>query len=141
MRGISLLLLGATLGSCAAAPGPSDQSMRSPKMEGRFQEMTANKVAQPSVNCLPPNRSLLNDMTIIDDHTVIFQQSSSRIYVAHMKGSCPNLGVGPYALVTRQVGSASLCSGDIAEVVDTMAHTTGGSCVFGDFTPYVRPGA
>ncbi|GAA3898306.1 hypothetical protein GCM10022276_16590 [Sphingomonas limnosediminicola] len=141
MRGFSLLLLGAALGSCAAVPGSSDQSARSAKMERRFQELTANKVAQPSVNCLPAYRSSANDMTVIDDRTVVFQQNSSRVYVAHMQGSCPNIGVGPYALVTHQVGTASICRGDIADVVDTMARTTVGSCVFGDFTPYVRPGA
>jgi hypothetical protein len=140
MRGISLLLLVATLGSCAAAP-PGPPAPRSPKNESRFQELTSGKVAQPPVNCLPLNRTLLNDMTIIDDNTVVFRLNSSRVYVAHMQGGCANIGVGPYALVTRQVGTATLCRGDIAEVVDTMAHQTVGSCVFGDFTPYVRPGS
>lgn len=139
MRRIAAFLATALLASCAVPPaGPP---MRSAKAESRFQELVAGKVARPSVSCLPNYRASSGDMTTIDENTVVFQQSSSRIYVAHMQGSCTNLGVGPYALVTRPTGAGTLCRGDIAEVVDTMAHTTVGSCVFGDFTPYVRPGA
>jgi hypothetical protein len=138
MRGFSLFLLVATLTSCAAAPPPP---ARSDKNQARFQELTAGKVAQPPVNCLPVNRTLQNDMTVIDESTVVYKLNSSRVYVGHMQGGCPNLGVGPFALVTHQIGTATLCRGDIAEVVDTMAHQTVGSCVFGEFTPYVRLGS
>ena len=76
-----------------------------------------------------------------DDSTVAFRTGPSRVYVARMAGGCTNLASGgPYALVTRQMSTNSLCHGDIAEVVDTMAHVTVGSCVFGDFVPYVRQG-
>ena len=64
------------------------------------------------------------------------------VYVAHMRSPCSGLGgAGPNALVTRQVGASGLCSGDIATVQDTMAHITVGSCSFGEFVPYTRPGA
>ena len=43
MRGISLLLLGATLASCTTAP--PDQT-RSAKSEARYQELIAGKVAR-----------------------------------------------------------------------------------------------
>lgn len=140
MRGISLILLGAMLASCAAPP-PGATPIRSAKAESRYQELLSGKVAQAPVSCLPAFRTTGSDMVIIDQNTVAFKRNSSRVYVAHMQGGCPNLGVGPYALVTHQVGTATLCRGDIAQVVDTLAHTTVGSCVFGDFTPYVRPGA
>jgi len=42
--------------------------------------------------------------------------------------------------VTRQFGSADLCRGDIAQVVDPVNHIQVGSCVWGGFTPYVTPG-
>jgi hypothetical protein len=51
------------------------------------------------------------------------------------------LAQGHNALVTKQFGNAELCRGDIARVVDTLNGFTVGSCVFGDFTPYVRPRA
>jgi hypothetical protein len=31
-----------------------------------------------------------------------------------------------------------LCRGDIGQVTDTLNHTTVGSCVMGDFIPYMR---
>ena len=80
-------------------------------------------------------------MRVIDDDTIAFRDGSRRTYVAHMNGGCSNLGNTSYALVTHQFGSADLCSGDIARVVDTMNGMTVGSCAFGEFTPYVRPAA
>jgi hypothetical protein len=140
MRVISLILLGATVASCTTAP---PQSSRSERGQQELQQLIAGKVAQPPVNCLPYyHSSSSGDMTIIDDSTVAFRTGPGRVYIAHMLGSCSNLGgAGPYALVTRQSGPNQLCHGDIAEVVDTMAHVTVGSCAFGDFVPYVKPGA
>jgi hypothetical protein len=139
MRGIAFLLLGATLASCTTAP---PDPTRSAKMAARYQELIAGKVAQAPVNCIPHYNA--SDMTAIDDNTIVFGHGtlSGPVYVAHMRGPCTGLaGPGPNALVTRQVGSNQLCSGDIAQVVDTMAHITVGSCSFGDFTPFIRPGA
>jgi hypothetical protein len=62
------------------------------------------------------------------------------VSTSHMQGGCTGLGSGNYALVTHQFGTADLCRGDIAQVVDTLNRIPVGSCVFGDFTPYVRPG-
>jgi hypothetical protein len=139
MRLISLLLLGATIASCTTAP---PQPTRSDRGQRDFQELVAGKVAQAPVGCLPyQSRASGNDMTVIDENTVAFRTGPNRVYVARMLGSCTNLGSGgPYALVTRQSGTNQLCHGDIAEVVDTMAHITVGSCAFGDFVPYVRQG-
>ena len=76
----------------------------------------------------------------IDEDTVIFRQSGSRVYLGHMQGGCNMLGQGGYALVTKRVGSSGLCHGDIATVVDTHNGFTVGSCVIGDFVPYTIPG-
>ena len=141
MRSIPLLLLGATLVSCTAAPAADTQ--RSAKNQARYQELIAGKVAGAPMNCLPYYLKA-NDMTVIDDNTVAFSRGpgSSPVYIAHMRGPCTGLvGPGPYALVTRQVGASGFCSGDIATVQDTMAHITVGSCSFGEFVPYTRPGA
>jgi hypothetical protein len=79
-------------------------------------------------------------MIVIDEQTVAFRQGSNRVYIAHMPGGCSNLGRPPYAMVTKQFGTAQLCRGDIARIVDTTNRITVGSCVFGDFTPYTRAG-
>ena len=134
MRGISVLLLGAMVASCSTAVEPP---MRSAQAQNQYQRLIAGKVAGPEVNCLPSSRT--NDMTVIDESTVVFRQSGSRLFVAHMQGECSNLGQPPYALLTKQPASLSLCHGDIAQVVDTHNGMTVGSCVFGSFTPYSGP--
>lgn len=134
MRGISLLLMGAMVASCSTAVEPP---MRSADAQNQYQRLIAGKIAGPPVNCLPSSRT--NDMTVIDESTVVFRQSGSRLYVAHMQGECSNLGQPPFALLTKQMGTASLCHGDIAQVIDTHNGMTVGSCVFGSFTPYNGP--
>jgi hypothetical protein len=135
MRGLSLLLLGATLAGCAAT---AEQPTRSASKQEEYQRLIAGKVAGPPVSCLPEYRA--NDMIVIDESTVVFKQGGNRLYVAHMPGGCSNLGRAPYTMVTRQVGSQGLCRGDIAQIVDPVNRITVGSCVFGDFTPYRRAG-
>lgn len=132
MRRISLLLIGAAITGCSTTAQPP--AMRSAENQAKFERLLAGKVAGPPVSCLPSTRA--NDMTVIDEDTVLFRQGSSRVYVGHIAGGCNMLGQGGYALVTRQVGSSGLCHGDIATVVDTHSGFTVGSCVIGDFVPY-----
>ena len=135
MRGLILLVTGAALVSCTTAP---PQPTRTLAKQRQYEQLLAGKVAGPPVSCLPHYAS--NDMVVIDDSTIAFREGSNRVYVNHMMGGCNNLG-GNYALVTRQFGSAQLCRGDIGQVVDLTNHFTVGSCVFGDFVPYIRPRA
>ena len=137
MRGISLLLIGVGLVACTTTSA-QQPPYRSAAKQVQFDRMLAGKVAGPPQNCLPHYRS--NDMVVIDDSTIAFRDGSRRVYVNHMMGGCSNLG-GGYALVTKQYGSPDLCRGDIGQVVDLTNHMTVGSCVFGDFIPYLRPGA
>ena len=136
MRVISLLLVGGALASCSAAYGPGP--MRTAEKQREYQALLLGKVPQQPTSCLPHYRS--GDMRVIDEDTILFRDGTSRVYVAHMQGGCSGLGRGSTALVTHQFGSADLCRGDIAQVVDTLNRFPVGSCVFGDFTPYVRPG-
>jgi hypothetical protein len=133
MRGISLLLLGATLASCAAEPPPP---MQSAKAERQYDQFIAGRVAGPAVSCMPTFNA--NDMVVLNDSTVGFKVGG-RVYVAHAAGGCNNLG-GPYALVTRQPAGTRLCSGDVIDIVDVRNHFTVGSCSFSEFTPYDRTG-
>jgi len=137
MRLISMLMGAAVLASCTTAP--TAPAMRTAEKQREFQMLLAGKTAQRPISCLPHYRS--GDMRVIDDETIAFRDGRKRTYVAHMRGGCNELCSGHYALVTRQVGSADLCRGDIAQVVDTLNGITVGSCVFGDFVPYVAPGA
>jgi hypothetical protein len=137
MRGIALLMAGVVLASCTTAPPAAP--VRTAERQREYQQLLLGKVPQRPVSCLPHYRS--GDMRVIDDNTIAFRDGAKRTYIAHMQGGCSNLGFGHYALVTKQFGSADLCRGDIARVVDTLNGITVGSCVFGDFVPYVRPGA
>ena len=136
MRVISLLMAGAVLASCTTGPGPAPT--RTAEKQREYEQLLNGKVAQASVSCLPHYRS--GDMRTIDENTILFRDGSARTYVAHMQGGCTSLPSGHYALVTHTFGTADLCRGDIAQVVDTLNRIPIGSCVFGDFTPYVRPG-
>jgi len=136
MRVISVLIAGAVLASCTTGPGPAPT--RTAEKQREYQALLIGKVPQTPISCLPHYRS--GDMRTIDEETILFRDGSRRVYVAHMQGGCSGLGRGSTALVTRQFGSADLCRGDIAQVVDTLNRFPIGSCVFGDFVPYVTPG-
>ena len=134
MRHIALILAGASLFACSTAPQPV---MRSADKQAEYAKLIDGKVAGQTANCLPPYNA--GDMRVIDDNTVVFRQSASRVYVANLQGGCPYLGRGGYAMVTRQVGGSGLCRGDIAQVVDTGSGMSVASCVFDGFTPYTKP--
>ena len=136
MRGISILMAAAVLVSCTAVP---PEPTRSAEAQQRYEMLLAGKVAQAPMSCLPINRG--NDMVRIDDDTVVFRDSSRRVYVNHMRGPCSGLASNSNALVTREYTSPGPCSGDIARVVDTSARMTVGSCAWGEFVPYVTPGS
>lgn len=135
MRSLSLLLLDAAVASCTAQPpGPAP----APRNQAQFQALVAGKVAQPPQSCMDYRRN--TDFVVLDETTVAYRESLNRVFVAHLSPGCSSLGgAGPYALVTTQT-VPSLCHGDIARVVDTMAHITVGSCTFDSFVPYVRQG-
>lgn len=130
MRKTVFLAVAATLvTSCATAEQPVQ---RSAAMQDTFNRLTAGRVAGPAVDCLPLVRT--NDMTVIDDQTLVFRDGRTT-WVNNMQGSCSQLdGVGR-AIVNRTFG-AQLCSGEIAQVVDTTSGITVGSCAYGDFVPY-----
>ena len=136
MRILAPLLIAAALGGCSAAP-PSAMAP-TPQQQAKFAQLTAGKIAGSPMSCLPSWRS--NDMIVIDDNTIAFRDGTKRVYVNHMQGGCLNISRGGNALVTRTTGS-NLCRGDIAQVLDTTSRIPMGSCVFGDFVPYTRPGA
>lgn len=135
MRLISIATGAAILASCTTAP---ELPSRTAQSQREYEQLLAGKVAQPTVSCIAPYRA--NDMRVIDDSTIAFRNGARQTYVTHMVGACNGLANGHTALVTRKFGGADTCRGDLAQVVDLSSHMTVGSCAFGDFTPYVRPG-
>ena len=135
MRIPALLLIASAISSCTTAPAGPVQMTASEQAE--LAQLTAGKVAGPPISCLQHYQT--DDMIRVNERTVAFREGRSRVYLNDMQGGCPNLRP-PYALVTKSP-SSQLCRGDIAEIVDTSAHMTVGSCVFGDFIPYTRAGS
>lgn len=134
MRSFYLLAAAVTLASCSTALSDPPRTARA---EAQFQRLIAGKVAGQPVSCISDLRS---NMTVIDDGLVVFRQGA-KVYTNNFRGgSCSPLGSGFYALLTRSGGSG-LCSGDIADVVDTNSGMTVGSCALGEFTPYTGSGA
>lgn len=69
---------------------------------------------------------------------IYYSYSPNEIYVTDTGGGCFGLERGD-ALIT-QTPSTRFCRGDIIRTEDLVSHTSTGSCVYGDFTPYIRPG-
>src|SRR6476469_7199312 len=136
MRVISVLIGSAVLASCTAGPWPAPT--RTAEKQHEYEMLVAGKVAQAPTSCLPYYRN--GDMRVIDDATIAFRDGTNRTYVNHMQGPCNGIGAGHYALVTTRHGTTARCRCDIADVVDTLTRMQVGSCVFGDFAPYVAPG-
>lgn len=134
MRCIGLILAVGVVASCTTAPEPTT---RSPQAQREYEHLIAGKVAGPPMACLPTFEA--NDMTVIDERTIAYGRSSGRVWINHMRDACSGLGTST-ALITRPLGSSQTCSGDIARVADLSARVVVGSCVFGEFVPYTKPG-
>lgn len=132
---IPLIALGAIAGCTTAPPPPPGPD---PQAQMRLNQILAGKVAGAPQSCLANWRA--QNMVVIDDNTIVFRESSARVWVQKPRNPCDRLSNPSYALVTRTITN-QLCSGDIAQVVDPSANIMVGTCVIGDFVPYVRSGA
>jgi len=129
MKKFGILLL-TLAGSCAPTP-PNGEMVA--KEQAKFAELTAGKAAGAPLSCIPAWRR--DDMVVVDDQTIAFRNVGSTVYVNHMQSACSGIEHGRNALVWKSTTS-NMCRGDIAEIIDTGARITVGSCVFGDFVPY-----
>ena len=133
---VPFILMAATLAGCAA-PSPRASAMAQAKAQAKLNQLLAGKVPGRPQACLASYRA--NDMIVVDDYTIAFRDGTNRVWINKPAGGCNLLSAGPYALVTRNTGGMGLCRGDIGRVVDTLSHSTVGSCVMSDFMPYMTP--
>ena len=127
------MLAAVTVGLCACATASQPSApYRSAQAQHEYDHLLAGKVPGKAEKCLPTYRS--NDMTIIDDETILFRDGRT-VYVNHPLGGCNNLHQSGRALVTKNFGP-QLCRGDLATVVDNSSGMSVGACSLGDFIPY-----
>jgi hypothetical protein len=134
MRLAAILIIAAGASACAASAA---NEPRTAKAEVELQKELVGKVAGAPVKCLPSYRS--NDMTIIDDNTILFRDGRNRVYRNDPLGGCSPMGNAGYTLVTRSF-TGQMCRGDIVQVVDLTSRMIAGSCSLSDFVPYQVPG-
>lgn len=137
MRSIIPITMMAMLAGCTVGPPPAPVALDA-KQQSRMAQLLGGKVAGTPQSCLPNWRT--HNMVAVSDDTLIFQESPGRVWLQRPQNPCNLVSMGPYALVTRGT-TGMLCRGDIGQVVDTLSGSSAGSCVMGDFVPYVRPGA
>lgn len=132
---VMLATAGALLaGSCATTPA---QQVQSPRAQRELADALAGRTPGPPQRCIPSYRS--DQMQVIDDYTILFRHGRT-VYLQRPRGGCIGLTSGARTLVTRKFGTSDTCEGDINHLVDMPSGMQAGSCVFGPFVPYTRPG-
>ena len=133
-RAAKLLAAGVALiaASCSTA---SSQPERTARASSELADALAGYVPGSPQRCIPTYRA--DRVQVIDEWTILYRDGRT-IYVQNPRGGCPGLGRGE-TLVTRQIGPAQLCDGDIAHTVDLVSRIGSGSCTFGPFIPYTKP--
>ena len=134
MRTILLLTgLGLAAAACTAG-GPPDPRAAETSARQLSHALAGYQPAGPARSCVQL-RELRGNRSAGD--AILFEaQTGGMLYVNRPPGGCPSLDFGR-ALVTR-TSTDQLCRGDIADVVDPVAHVTYGGCGLGDFVPYKR---
>jgi len=129
----SLLAVG-LLASCSTAP----QAPRSQSAEAHLQSMLAGKVAGPAKDCI--SSIAADNMVVVDDRTLLFREGSRRVWRNDLNGgSCHGLRLGGTLVTKREVGTSSLCRGDVSHVVAS-GGIISSTCIMGEFVPYTRAG-
>jgi Family of unknown function (DUF6491) len=126
---VALTLLSASVTS--ANPAREDRQARE---AAALEKALVGKVAGKPVSCI--SLTDVDGGRTIGENAIIFRVSQRRLYVNKPRGGCTGLRDGR-SLVT-QTPTNRLCSGDIAQVVDTGLGFTGPSCTLGEFTPYTK---
>jgi len=127
------------LAACATTAYSNAYSeQRSAEAQRDLARYLDGRVPGKAQNCLPSFQS--RDMVVIDSRTILFRDGANRVWRNELRSPCTGLGRPGTALVTKQFGTSSLCSGEIAQVLDTSANFIVGSCSLGDFVPYTGRG-
>lgn len=105
------------------------------KEQSKLDKILLGRKAEPAKSCIP--RLEQKKLTIINDNILIYSRSKNAktIYMNKPVGGCPRVKGNT---LTHNRPDTSLCSGEIAQVVDLVAGITVGGCAFSEFIPYTR---
>lgn len=104
--------------------------------QAKLDKALAGLVPGRPQTCIDPRR--YPDTTRIGDK-IVYGDTRHDVYVVDTGGGCTNGLRRDDAIVTKSI-TGQLCRGDILQTVDLLSHTMSGSCSFGDFVPYRKPG-
>ena len=135
LAAFAVIAAAGALAACATLDAPVE---RSPRAQAELARWLDGRAPGQPQGCLQTLRT--QDQIVIDENTILYRDGSKRLWRNEMRGPCNGLGRPGTAIVTRQVSGGSLCSGEIAQIIDTSGGFTVGSCSFGDFVPYTGPG-
>ena len=102
--------------------------------EAKLARLTAGRTAGKPVDCI--NLTFAGrDSEKLPGIGMAYRQGTTW-YVSHFEGGCPQLRDD--IIVVTKLHSSQLCRGDIADLRMSGANIPLGSCIFGDFTPYIK---
>jgi hypothetical protein len=133
----AMVLLAATAGALSISSLPARETPSEKSAQELARALQGRTAGQP-VTCIPNFRGQAR-MEVIDDGTILFREGST-LYLQRPSSECRGIDDGGYTLVSRHYGNQQLCSGDIQQLVELTTGIQAGSCTFGPFVPYRKPG-
>ena len=131
-----MIMLAAPLALAACTTGDGYRSAQAEEAQAEVEERLARYSATGTRNCLPSRSN--GGMKVYADGTILVKQGS-RIYGQNLGAGCARASSAHNALVTDGT-IGSMCSGTIAQVIDSTTGIFAGSCGVGDWTVYRRDG-
>jgi hypothetical protein len=130
------LLLAIPAAMLLAAPAVSGEApVLTEKQQVKLDKRLAGRTAGEPQSCINANDQ--RNMTVISDDILIFSSSrnAKTIYVNKPYGGCRN---AEGSILSYKRSTASLCKGEIIQLIDSSSRIAMGSCAFGEFVPYTK---
>ena len=123
------LRAGLLLAAALAATAPAATRDRDPQAE------FAGRVAGAPVRCLASSRA--GNLQVRDQRTLIYRESSRRIWRNDLGAACP--GLNDDSILVIELFGSGPCEGDRFHTVQRGSNIPGPSCRLGSFVPYDKP--
>jgi len=102
--------------------------------DAKLARLTAGRAPGKTVDCI--NLTFASrDSEKLPGVGMAYRQGTTW-YVSRFQGDCPQLRED--TIIVTKLHSSQLCRGDIADLRMSGANIPIGSCIYGDFTPYIK---